>query len=192
MAKDVRATMIAGAAGLLSRNGLEGTSFSDVIEATGAPRGSLYHHFPGGKHELVAEAVRWVGARLEGALETPETTQPLSPTQTIELFVGLWRQLLVGSECSAGCGVAAVAASAGADAELLAVTGGVFRGWTTTLSRLFEQGGLTKAKARQLATASIASMEGAVILSRSQLSLAPFEEVARHLRASVDTYLREK
>jgi TetR/AcrR family transcriptional regulator, lmrAB and yxaGH operons repressor len=182
MGKDVRATMIAGAAGLLSRRGLEGTSFSDVIEATGAPRGSLYHHFPGGKQELVTEAVRWVGARLERAMSTP---QVLTPPQTVDLFVSLWRQLLVGSEFAGGCAAAAVATGVGTDAELLAVTSEVFRSWTTTLSHLFEQGGLTKAKARQLATTCIASMEGAVLLSRAQHSIAPFDDVARYLASSV-------
>ena len=48
MASTTRQDMIIGAAGLLSRRGLQGTSFSEVLAATGAPRGSLYHHFPGG------------------------------------------------------------------------------------------------------------------------------------------------
>lgn len=52
MAKgDVRARMVAGAARLLAEKGMEGTSFAEVLAATGAPRGSTYHHFPGGKTE---------------------------------------------------------------------------------------------------------------------------------------------
>ena len=42
---------------LLAQKGVQGTSFMDVLEATGAPRGSLYHHFPGGKDELVLAAM---------------------------------------------------------------------------------------------------------------------------------------
>jgi len=48
---DVRARMVAGAARLLAEKGMEGTSFAEVLAATGAPRGSTYHHFPGGKTE---------------------------------------------------------------------------------------------------------------------------------------------
>ena len=57
MAGEVRKGMVEGAMALLARRGLHATSFSEVLAATGAPRGSLYHHFPGGKDQLVAEAV---------------------------------------------------------------------------------------------------------------------------------------
>ena len=49
MAKEVRSRMVEGAVRLLARQGLQATSFSEVLELTGAPRGSVYHHFPGGK-----------------------------------------------------------------------------------------------------------------------------------------------
>ena len=57
MASDARSRMIAGAARLLAERGLQATSFSTVLAATGAPRGSIYHHFPGGKDELVTAAL---------------------------------------------------------------------------------------------------------------------------------------
>ena len=181
VAKDVRAAMVAGAAGLLSRRGVEGTSFNDVLEATGAPRGSLYHHFPGGKKELLRDAVRWVGSRMETALESSETP---TPETTVDLFVGLWRRLLVGSDFDAGCAVAAVTVGAASDPDLVAATGEVFRGWTATLTRLLERGGMSNAKARQLAVTCLAAMEGAVILSRAERGLSPFNDVAAHLRAA--------
>jgi TetR/AcrR family transcriptional regulator, lmrAB and yxaGH operons repressor len=53
--------MITGAAQLLAERGLLASSFSEVLDRTGAPRGSIYHHFPGGKDELVSEAIRHVG-----------------------------------------------------------------------------------------------------------------------------------
>src|SRR5918995_78876 len=56
-----RDRMIESAAVLFRERGVHGTSFSDVLEHSGAPRGSIYHHFPGGKTELAAEAVRWAG-----------------------------------------------------------------------------------------------------------------------------------
>ncbi|HAM27085.1 MAG TPA: TetR/AcrR family transcriptional regulator, partial [Microbacteriaceae bacterium] len=45
--------MAEGAALLLAKHGLQGTSFSEVLELTGAPRGSVYHHFPNGKNQLI-------------------------------------------------------------------------------------------------------------------------------------------
>ena len=47
-----RVSMISSAAALIGAHGLSGTSFSDVLADSGAPRGSIYHHFPGGKRQL--------------------------------------------------------------------------------------------------------------------------------------------
>ena len=67
-AGDVRERMVDGAMALLARRGLQATSFSEVLAATGAPRGSLYHHFPAGKDQLVAEAVDRAGGVLINVL----------------------------------------------------------------------------------------------------------------------------
>ncbi|OWY59044.1 TetR family transcriptional regulator, partial [cyanobacterium TDX16] len=42
---------------LLSRHGYAGTGIKAVSEASGLPYGSIYHHFPGGKEELVVSAL---------------------------------------------------------------------------------------------------------------------------------------
>src|ERR1700727_57477 len=59
-----RERMVRAAAALLSERGLSGTSFSEVIERSGAPRGSIYHHFPDGKEGLTAEAIALVRERI--------------------------------------------------------------------------------------------------------------------------------
>ena len=64
MERDSRMKMIESAAILIGARGVNATSFADVIEASGAPRGSIYHHFPEGKAQLVEEAVRWVGEQV--------------------------------------------------------------------------------------------------------------------------------
>jgi TetR/AcrR family transcriptional regulator, lmrAB and yxaGH operons repressor len=56
-ASQSRSDMLAGALVLLRERGYSGTSFSELIESTGAPRGSIYHHFPGGKQQLAREAI---------------------------------------------------------------------------------------------------------------------------------------
>ena len=72
---EVRDHMVQGAMTSLARRGLQATSFSEVLAATGAPRGSLYHHFPGGKHQLVAAAVDRAGTVLTDAM-APEAGLP--------------------------------------------------------------------------------------------------------------------
>src|SRR5919201_518936 len=56
-----RQRMIESAMALVAEHGVDGTSFSQVIEHSGAPRGSIYHHFPGGKAQLMEEATRYGG-----------------------------------------------------------------------------------------------------------------------------------
>jgi TetR/AcrR family transcriptional regulator, lmrAB and yxaGH operons repressor len=62
MAADSRASMIRSAAALFGSRGLCATSFADVLADSGAPRGSIYHHFPGGKRQLAEDAIAWTSA----------------------------------------------------------------------------------------------------------------------------------
>ena len=176
MAGEVRERMIAGAMALLARRGLSGASFSDVLSATG-PRGSLYHHFPSGKGELVAAAIERAGLALAEAL-APVAGAPAEAV--VERFLAIWRTVLTRSECEAGCAVMAVAAAAKL-ADMLAQAAGVFRAWSGQLTDLLGRGGVPAGEASGFAVMMIASVEGAVALSRAERSLEPFEAVARQL-----------
>src|SRR5258708_15943330 len=73
---EVRTKMIEGAVRRLAINGVEGTSFADVLAATGAPRGSIYHHFPGGKTELLHAALHPASERALAATEATRGKPP--------------------------------------------------------------------------------------------------------------------
>ena len=60
MAGDVRQRMVLSALYLIAERGVQGTSIADVLERSGAPRGSVYHHFPGGKNEIVGAAMEYM------------------------------------------------------------------------------------------------------------------------------------
>lgn len=185
---NVRQQMIERAAALLARKGLQGTSFSEVLEASGAPRGSLYHHFPGGKDELVLAAVSAVGAQMGGALEN------LSGRPAGEVargFAELWRTILSRSACTAGCAIVAVTIAAESPV-LLDRVGEVFRGNWLRLAQLLSQGGVPDDKASALAATLIAAFEGAVILARSQRSMEPFELVAAEQVKAIDAAVTKR
>jgi AcrR family transcriptional regulator len=183
MAGDVRDRMIDGAIRLLAQQGLQATSFAEVLELTCAPRGSVYHHFPGGKDQLVGAAVDRAGAR---ALQTLDGKQGVSAEELTAVFLGLWRELLVRSQCGAGCAVLAV--TVGTDSpELLQHARTVFRSWRGQLAELFEQSGLSAKQAAQFAATLVAASEGAVVLARAEQSLEPFELVAGQLLDQVHT-----
>ncbi len=181
MAGKVRDKMVEGAMALLAQRGLQATSFSEVLAATGAPRGSLYHHFPDGKDQLVAAAVEQAGAVLTNALEAV-AGQPAEAV--VARFLAIWRAVLSRSQCSAGCAVLAVTVAA--DSEELATSArAVLRAWQARLADLLQQGGMAQTQARAFATMLIASAEGAVVLARAEQNLEPFEAVAAQLMALV-------
>src|SRR5258708_33707353 len=103
--KTSREQMIEGALALLARRGLQATSFSEVLKLTKAPRGSIYHHFPGGKDELVAEALKLLKKR---TVENIKVLDNSKPEKITEGFLGLWRYLLKTYDFSTGCSAVAV------------------------------------------------------------------------------------
>jgi TetR/AcrR family transcriptional repressor of lmrAB and yxaGH operons len=178
MAKgEVRERMILGAVRLLAERGLEGTSFAEVLELTGAPRGSTYHHFPGGKSELVAAALELAGSHAISVME-PLRGQP-APV-VVQGFMTLWRRLLEASRMRSGCAVLAVTV-AGNDDELLADAGRIFRDWREHLASLLVDGGLSSELAAQLAALTISASEGAVAVTRAEQDWEPFDLVEAYL-----------
>lgn len=169
----VRARMVEGAVRLLATRGVEGTSFAEVLEATGSPRGSVYHHFPGGKPELLHAALDLASER---GLSAMEATRGQPSEVVIARFLALWRGLLDWSNLTAGCAVVAVTIAA-KDDGLLDHAGTIFRTWTDLLTELCTAGGMDSGSARQLAVTVIAATEGAVALCRAERSKKPFEDV---------------
>jgi TetR/AcrR family transcriptional repressor of lmrAB and yxaGH operons len=104
-----------------------------------------------------------------------------SPAEVVvQHFLTIWRAVLTRSECESGCAVLAVTVATDSTALLTHATA-VFRAWRERLTDLLRQGGLPTESARRFAMVLIASAEGAVVLSRADQSLEPFEAVAQQL-----------
>jgi TetR/AcrR family transcriptional regulator, lmrAB and yxaGH operons repressor len=170
--------MIASAVKLLATRGFQATSFSSVLQDSGAPRGSIYHHFPEGKDQLVAAAIDLAGDR---ALALTDSLAGLPPAEIVDAFAGLWRAVLVRSDFRAGCAVLAVTVSADVPG-LVERAAAIFRSWRERLGAALEASGIEAAQARALALTIIAACEGAVVMCRAERSLEPLDVVAAHLR----------
>jgi TetR/AcrR family transcriptional repressor of lmrAB and yxaGH operons len=181
----VRARMVEGAVRLLATKGVEGTSFAEVLEATDSPRGSVYHHFPGGKPELLHAALDLASERALGAMEA---TRGQPAAKVIGRFLALWRSLLDYSHVTAGCAVIAVTVAADNN-ELLDHAGTIFRTWTELLAELCAAGGVDPDSARKLAVTVIAATEGAVAICRAERSTDPFDAVEAVLLSLVSSYV---
>jgi AcrR family transcriptional regulator len=179
--KDPRNRMIRSAAQLMREHGVEATSFSEVLKLSRAPRGSIYHHFPGGKAQLIEEATRYAGevsaAGLVAALGEDD------PQAAVRAFTDGWLALLRQSEFSAGCPVVAATLDGPPGAREAAAE--AFRSWEEVLAQAFAKRGVDAERAHGLATLAVAAIEGAVVLARAQRSLAPLERVGRELERLV-------
>ena len=177
MARGVRDRMVASAVALLARRGLQATSLSEVLDHSGAPRGSVYHHFPDGKNQMIDSALDAAGAT---AIELLDRKAGSSAEEIATWFLHIWREVLIRGKFEAGCAVLAVAVAADTP-ELLEHTARVFRTWRRRIAELLEQGGLAPEDATRFAAVLVASSEGAVVMARAEQSLEPFDLVAEQL-----------
>jgi len=184
-----RASLVAGAADLIRRRGLNATSIRELAKHAGAPLGSTYHYFPGGKHQLASEAIQWAGAAtasfIASALEKGD------PLAGLRAYLKLWRKQLLDNDFRAGCPVMAVAveepsevATGPQDAAAAA-----FRSWIVLLADALHAHGLPTAQARRHASLVVAAVEGAVAISRAQRSIDVFDDVAAELTRATGAML---
>jgi AcrR family transcriptional regulator len=171
--------MIWSAALLMRKHGVDGTSFSEVIERSGAPRGSIYHHFPGGKAQLVEEATRYAGEFIASGLAAALAED--DPVTAIHHFVSGWTAVLRRSDFSAGCPVVAASLEGDRSPGVRDAAGAAFARWEEILADGLEPHLHDAARSRELATLVIAAIEGAVVLVRAQRSTAPLQKVAAEL-----------
>ncbi len=183
MPKSPRQRMIESAAVLIRERGVEATSFTDVLVASGAPRGSIYHYFPRGKAQLIEEATRYgtdfVIARVTAGLEHADTAA------AVRMFGNFYSQVLQDSDFAAGCPVLAAALEGDRSPLARDVAGEGFRQWEQLIAGGLRRDGLTAGQAGPLATLVISSLEGAVVLSRAQRTTAPLERVLDQIEALI-------
>lgn len=168
---DTRERMVRSAAELLREHGAAATSIDRVLAHSGAPRGSVYHHFPGGRTQLIEEAVALSGDFIAGLIDAAE------PRAVVDRFFSLWRRWLVDSDFQAGCPIVSVTVTG----ETPRLAAGVFNRWTDGLAAAFTGHGVPEARARRLAMFVIAAVEGAVVMCRAEASLAPLDAAAEEI-----------
>jgi len=187
-----RERMVRSAAQLIRRKGVSGTGMREIVTEADAPRGSLQHYFPGGKEELVSDALLWMGdvaaRRIQRCLDG---LQVRTPGALLASILDVWRRDLVREEFSAGCPlVAAAADTATTSTQLRQVLQRSFDGWIEPLSASLEQLGVPSDRSGNLAIVVIAALEGAIILARIRQDLTPFDAVVQELGPLLDATVR--
>jgi TetR/AcrR family transcriptional repressor of lmrAB and yxaGH operons len=175
-----RQKMLVSGAELLRERGVSGVTLDAVLARSGAPRGSVYHHFPGGRNQFLTETLSFAGDAIAAKIGQ---TAADGGYALLRKLVEFWDHLLSESDFAAGCPVVAAAVGSADDGPLLSeAAGAIFTGWRASLSQAFTQDGFERPAADSLATMCIASLEGAVILCRSTRSSAPLHDVADQIQ----------
>ena len=189
MASDTRERMLETTARLLQHRGYYGTSLNDILDASGAPRGSLYFHFPGGKDQLVIEATRATvevaTSELERALDTADT-----PGQGVRRYAEAAASLMCDSDFTFGCPVAPVILDATGDvSELAELCRQALDDWTVAIRRALGAAGIDAARVDGLALMAIAAIEGALLIARARRNESALRQVGEELERLIDAAL---
>ena len=181
-----RERMVVSAALLIRERGAHPTAIADVLAHSGAPRGSAYHYFPGGRTQLLCEAVDYAGEFMAAHLGRAS-----SGLDAIDGLFEYYRDELQRSDFRAGCPVVAVAVEAGdpdkpeQSAAVRDRAAAVFARWRQVIAELLTADGVSAARARELAVLVLSSFEGALVIARAGRDLEPVEAVHAQLRSLI-------
>jgi len=171
----------------VQRDGCGATGVGDVLADTGLPKGSLYHHFPGGKEELVAAAVTSAGAQIDAAFAAVLDATP-DPALAVTRLAELLAVQLERSAFTRGCPVATVALeTAHASDRIAGAAAGAFGTWRDRLAAHLTAAGVPAAVAAQRAVLVLSALEGALVLARAGRDAAPLRSVAVQLGPLLDS-----
>lgn len=182
--RNVRDEMVQGAIGLLAAKGVQGTSFAVVTETTNTPRGSIYHHFPGGKNELIVNAVESMGSFVTTLIDAVDAS---SPADVVQTFFDNWRLVLLASNFENNCAIANTTLGAGDEETLRTAARKVFEDWHAALIKAFVRSGCGEAAAKDYAFVCLSASEGALILGRASRNDVAFDALIRQLKRLVSS-----
>jgi AcrR family transcriptional regulator len=179
-----RERMVISAALLIRERGAQPTAIADVLEHSGAPRGSAYHYFPGGRTQLLCEAIDYAGEYV--AAEIAKAARGLD---ALDILVENYREQLIRTDYRAGCPVVAVAVEAGdpdkqeQTTPVIERAAAVFARWNDVIASRFVADGVPASRAEELAMLVTTSIEGAIVVARASRDVKPLDLVHRQLSA---------
>src|SRR6266511_2356111 len=176
---DVRERMIRSAGQLFGERGFASTGLRDVVAHSSTPRGSIYHHLPGGKGELAQAVLERAGAAAAASCAAHDA----DPVAALHAFLDGWRRTLRDSEHRAGSALLAIALEPDEQTGARAAAAAAYVRWEQAFAATLQASGVKRKKAARLATLAVAAIEGAVVMSRAREDTQPLDAVGRELEA---------
>ena len=172
-----RDRLVAAMLDALRTRGYHGVGLAELLTAAQAPKGVLYHHFPGGKAELAVRAIESVVAKLGADLDKV-LNRTADPVDALGAWMGSAQRVLAGSGFASGCPLATIALESTPDDD--AIRAALAEGFASIRTRLADAlagAGMAQAQARGAAALIVSAYEGALLQAR----------VAGHVQTMRDT-----
>jgi TetR/AcrR family transcriptional regulator, lmrAB and yxaGH operons repressor len=179
---EARRKALESAERLFRAQGYAATGLAQILAESGAPKGSFYFHFPGGKEQLAREVLAAYGARTEAWLRGLAEKHTGDPAGFVRALCRATAREMQTADWATGCLAQTLALElAPAHGEIADALAVVFAGWSAAIAAAIEPGGRPSAAARRRAMAVIAALEGARTLARATRSAMPFDAIAEEL-----------
>jgi TetR/AcrR family transcriptional regulator, lmrAB and yxaGH operons repressor len=191
-AQSTRTRLIAAMADALQRRGLHGVGLNEILRDAEAPKGVLYHHFPGGKTELAIAAIRAIVERIVGSLDQVLASHP-DPAAAFERWVEGAQRHLAASSFERGCPLATVALESASDD--VAIRDALAQAFATIRERIgaaLEASGLPAPQAQGLAALMLAAYEGGLLQARVAGNAEPMARATSTLLALIQASLARR
>jgi len=180
--------MVYSAVQLIRMQGMSGTGLREVVARAQAPRGSLQHYFPGGKEQLVGEAITWAGdfaaAQVSRFLQaSPRPT----PSVLFEAMADQWRREFDRIGFGRGCPIVATVADAAANDQIRETARQAFDRWQEPIAAALTEMGVPPRRAPALALLMLSTLEGAIVFARVRRDNSPLDTAVAELGPLLDS-----
>ena len=173
MAKDIstpppgtRERLVAAMLDALRTRGYHGVGLTELLTTAQAPKGVLYHHFPGGKAELAVCAIESVVAKLCADLDKV-LQRTGDPADALGAWMAQAQRVLASSGFASGCPLATIALESTPDDEAIrAALADGFAAIRTRLADALAGAGIAHEQARGAAALIVSAYEGALVQAR--------------------------
>lgn len=180
---NARDRLIGSMAQSLRSAGYHNTGLNQIVADSGAPKGSMYHYFPGGKVALAAAAIDHSSAQVAGRIGEILQQAPTSRA-ALEAVLEFFAGEMEASAFTKGCPVATIALEEAATTpQIRDACARAYEGWQAGLAAYLSAQGV--ADPRATAEIFLMLLEGALLLARTKLSAEPL----RGLKAKLTPFL---
>ena len=157
--------------------GYEGATMSRLSEATGLKKASLYHHFQGGKEQIAAAVLEYVGNWIEENVFAPLKSDKPPRERLDAMCEGIDKLYQTGQQ---PC-VLSVMSVGEADNLFHQQLEQSLKKWIDTLAEIVEETGIEAKIARERAEDAIMLIQGALVLVRVSNNTGPFQRIISKL-----------